>query len=241
VKTLLAVSPHLDDAVFSAGALLARRARAGWRVVVATCFTASVPNPTGFALACQLDKGLGPQVDYMALRREEDRNACALLGAEAVHLPFPEAPHRGYGSAAALFGPRLASDRMADTLSEALADMIAACEPNLLLGPAAIGDHVDHWIVREALARTASAPAAVWADLPYAARRPDALPDAFARFPCGPALEHKATAARAYQSQLGFQFGGSDDMARLLSLNGAEAFSVAQAHLPTAAPDRNRA
>jgi LmbE family N-acetylglucosaminyl deacetylase len=162
LKTLLAVSPHLDDAVFSAGALLARRARAGWRVVVATCFTASVPNPTGFALACQLDKGLGPQVDYMALRREEDRNACALLGAEAVHLPFPEAPHRGYGSAAALFGPRLASDRMADTLSEALADMIAACEPNLLLGPAAIGDHVDHWIVREALAGTASAPAAVW-------------------------------------------------------------------------------
>jgi hypothetical protein len=28
---------------------------------------------------------------------------------------------------------------------------------------------------------------------------------------------------------------------QLLSLSGAEAFSVAQAHLPTAPPDRNRA
>ena len=38
-------------------------------VTVVTCFTRSVPDPQGFALACQLDKGLGPEVDYMALRR----------------------------------------------------------------------------------------------------------------------------------------------------------------------------
>ena len=72
MTTLLALSPHLDDAVFSAGATLFRAARRGWRVVVATIFTGNVAQPTGFALACQLDKGLAADVDYMALRRAED-------------------------------------------------------------------------------------------------------------------------------------------------------------------------
>ena len=68
-RTALALSPHLDDAAFSAGGTLHALARAGWRVVVATVFTRSVPDPQGFALACQLDKGLDASVDYMALRR----------------------------------------------------------------------------------------------------------------------------------------------------------------------------
>ena len=77
----LALSPHLDDAAFSCGGTLARLARGGARVVVATPFTATVPDPTGFALACQLDKGLGAHVDYMALRRAEDVSAVEHLGA----------------------------------------------------------------------------------------------------------------------------------------------------------------
>ena len=95
-RTVLAVSPHLDDAAFSAGGTLARLAARGWQVVMATVFTASVPNPRGFALACQTDKGLAPEIDYMALRRNEDRAAAGALGIEEpVHLPFREAPHRG--------------------------------------------------------------------------------------------------------------------------------------------------
>ncbi len=223
MKTLLAVSPHLDDAVFSAGALLARHADAGWRTVIATCFTASVPNPQGFALACQLDKDLAPGVDYMALRREEDHHACALLGAEAVHLPFAEAPHRGYGSAPALFGQRLPADRVGETLADAIAELVEQLRPDHLLGPAAIGDHVDHWIVRDALEWVAPGAVALWADLPYAARHPAALPDGFGRLPCGPALARKLDAAGAYRSQLGFQFGATAAMAGLLGLEGDEA------------------
>ena len=79
MPTALALSPHLDDAAFSCGGTLARLAGAGWRVVVATAFTATVPEPSGFALACQLDKGLAPEVDYMALRRDEDAAAMRAL------------------------------------------------------------------------------------------------------------------------------------------------------------------
>ncbi len=69
-RTALALSPHLDDAAFSAGGTLHALGRAGWRVVVATIFTRSMPEPQGFALRCQTDKGLAPDIDYMALRRD---------------------------------------------------------------------------------------------------------------------------------------------------------------------------
>ncbi|RZK75717.1 MAG: PIG-L family deacetylase, partial [Methylobacterium sp.] len=88
----LALSPHLDDAAFSCGGLLASLAREGWHVVMATLPVNSVADPTGFALACQLDKGLSAAIDYMALRRAEDIQAAAALGiAPPRHLPFREA------------------------------------------------------------------------------------------------------------------------------------------------------
>ena len=96
-RTALALSPHLDDAAFSCGGTLALLVSRGWRVVLATLFTRSMPDPQGFALACQLDKGLDATVDYMALRRAEDVAACRALGlGEPVHIPLPEAPHRVY-------------------------------------------------------------------------------------------------------------------------------------------------
>ncbi len=220
MKTLLAVSPHLDDAVFSAGAMLAHAARDGWRVVVATCFTATVADPTGFALACQLDKGLGPDVDYMALRRAEDRAACAHLGAEPLHLAFAEAPHRGYDSAPALFGALLPGDGIAEPLGAALRDLVATLRPALLLGPAAIGDHVDHVIVRRILESTPAPRARLWADLPYAARTGFERAG-FTPTPCNERLRIKADAAACYASQTGFQFRDGP-MTDLLHIDGAE-------------------
>ena len=72
-RTALFVAPHLDDVVFSCGGTLAALADQGWRTVMVTAFTQSIVPAEGFALACQLDKGLAPDVDYMALRRAEDR------------------------------------------------------------------------------------------------------------------------------------------------------------------------
>ena len=150
MKTALAISPHLDDAVFSAGGLLARLASDGWRVFVATVFTASVPNPEGFALACQLDKGLAADLDYMALRRAEDAAACAIIGAEPRWLPFCEAPHRGYETAAALFAGLHASDEIVAQIAPAISDLLARTQPARLFAPQAVGAHVDHVAVVDA-------------------------------------------------------------------------------------------
>ncbi len=237
-RTALALSPHLDDAAFSCGGTLARLAGAGWRVEVATLFTASVPDPSGFALACQLDKGLGAEVDYMALRRREDAEAVAALGAAPLWLPFREAPHRGYESAPALFaGPR-AEDAIVDAIAPALAKLLADVEPDLLLLPQGVGGHVDHIQTVRAFDRTGwSGPVLWWRDFPYDIRdaspqeplreRMAALSAETVALSAGEA-EAKRRACRAYASQLGFQFGGAQALDRKLAASGgAEAFRIA--------------
>lgn len=223
MKTLLAISPHLDDAAFSAGATLWQASQQGWRVIVATMFTGNVRRPTGFALACQLDKGLSPDIDYMALRRDEDLQACALLAAEPMHLPLLEAPHRGYDDAAALFGEVGATDEARSAVLAAVTSLVATIRPTCLLAPMGLGRHVDHLIVRNAvMAASPEAAIFLWEDWPYADRH-EAPTRAKASFiEADPSARSvKALACAAYATQLGFQFGGADRLhARLASQTG---------------------
>ena len=226
----VAVSPHLDDAVFSGGGAIAALVAYGWTVRVVTCFTASVSDPAPFALSTQLDKGLAEGIDYMALRRAEDAAACAVLGAQSAHLPLPEAPHRGYTSAPDLFAGVHPDDDIKPALHEALEPLLANAE--LVLAPQALGDHADHRLVAEVVA--ALAPQALWwRDAPYVLHRPDAIP--WTVVPpggeqivnIGPYLDTKITAACCYATQLGFQFGGPEHVGpRLRELATAEAARV---------------
>ena len=215
-RRCVAVSPHLDDAVLSAGATLAHLVAGGWHVRLVTVFTASVPDPQGFALACQTDKGLAAEVDYLALRRDEDLAAAAALGvADVVHLPLAEAPHRGYDSPAALFAGVHADDA---PTAAAVADAVAPHveHADLVLGPQGLGDHVDHLLVVRALAGLPTAPrTAWWRDTPYVVREPGAAPSA--DLPQGlddvavdvaAHLEGKVRAGACYATQLDFQVGG---------------------------------
>jgi LmbE family N-acetylglucosaminyl deacetylase len=209
---VLAVSPHLDDAVFSAGASLARLADAGHDVTVLTCFTASVPDPTGFALACQTDKGLAPDVDYMALRRGEDRAAVAVLGASPAHLPLREAPHRGYDSAPALF----AGARPDDVAWQDVREALRSYDADLWLAPQGLGGHVDHLQVVRAVAALGR-PTLWWRDAPYALRSlgptpsPD-LPGGLVEVALPQDRGRRSDACACYATQLGFQFGGEAGM-----------------------------
>ncbi|HZF77430.1 MAG TPA: PIG-L family deacetylase [Acetobacteraceae bacterium] len=207
-RRALALSPHLDDAAFSAGATLAGLAARGWEVTVLTAFTRSMPAPRGFALACQLDKGLPAEADYMAFRRAEDRAACAALGAR----------------------PNSADDTAARPLAALLAPLLPRFD--LLLAPQAVGGHVDHVQAVRALdaVRPATMPVLWWEDFPYVARphTHPARPHA-ARFAALPAAAlpgdaaAKLAACAAYATQLGFQFGGEDGLRRALD-GAAERF-----------------
>lgn len=222
MPTALFLSPHLDDVAFSCGGTLALLADRGWRTVMVTAFTATVLPVTGFALACQLDKGLGPDVDYMALRRREDAAAAAILGvADLRWLALPEAPHRGYHSAPELFATIRRGDDIWQVLAGHLAALRTELNPDLILAPQGLGGHVDHrQLIRSVQATAGPTPVAWYRDTPYAIRNPDAQPfvDALPStvVPIAATLERKVAAASAYSSQIGFQFGGSDATARAL-------------------------
>ena len=216
MPTALFLSPHLDDAAFSCGGLMAQLADAGWRTVMMTAFTASVLPATGFALACQLDKGLDATVDYMALRRNEDREAAAILGVTDLRwLDLPEAPHRGYGSATELFGPIKPDDNVWQRLAEHIAAATEEMQPDLVLGPQGLGNHVDHRQMIRAVFDAATQPVAFYRDTPYAMRDPNACShaDDYNVSECvisiAQGLDRKVEASCAYGSQIVFQFGGA--------------------------------
>ena len=216
MPTALFLSPHLDDVVFSCGGVACRLVDAGWHTVLATVFTRSVVPASGFALACQLDKGLAADLDYMALRRDEDRRAAAIVGfADTRWLDLLEAPHRGYHAAPALFGDVLAEDSVALELSATFVALAAELQPDVVLVPQGLGNHVDHQHVLAAARSSFRADSlAFYRDVPYALRHPEArplpgVPEATAVIDIAAVLDRKIAAAQAYESQIGFQFGGA--------------------------------
>lgn len=227
MKTVLTLSPHLDDAAFSVGPLLAELSTNA-RMIVATVFTQSVTNPSGFALACQLDKGLAPDVDYMELRRGEDMEWAKIIGAEVVHGQFMEAPHRGYQSPIELFGPILDSDELNPYLLDWVVELIASFNPDLILFPLGIGGHVDHQWLREIAAQaiTARANLVFFKDQPYSWKsNDDSLKDLLSglnpSFDLGisfhqDSIERAIAAADSYKTQIPFQFGDLQSMRRIL-------------------------
>ena len=223
-RRALFLSPHLDDVAFSCGGLAACLADAGWHTVLATVFTRSVVPATGFALACQLDKGLPPEVDYMAIRRAEDKVAARWLGLSEIRwLDLPEAPHRGYQAAPELFGPIHAEDGIGGELVACFEALAAEHRPDLVLAPQGLGSHVDHHhVIAAALRVFPEGSLAFYRDTPYAIRQPDAAPSpavprgTLSTVPIGAVLDRKVAAAQAYASQIGFQFGGSAPLDRAL-------------------------
>lgn len=237
----LFLSPHLDDAVFSCGGAAARLSRLGWRVFVATAFTASVDDPEGFALACQTDKGIAPQTDYMALRRAEDEQALGILGGRALWLDLPEAPHRGYGSAEELFAGVSERDTAHGELARALTKVISDLSPRLIFSPRAVGGHADHLQMLRAVLDLRETHAGLerrllyYRDAPYAVREKPVQPappglanppmQALPEFGVGCVLKDKLNACAAYSTQLDFQFGGEARMRSCLT-----SFAEAEGH-----------
>ncbi|WP_116127750.1 PIG-L deacetylase family protein [Lewinella sp. IMCC34183] len=224
---ILALSPHLDDVVFSCGGYLYDKVQAGTRVQCVTIFTATVPVLSEFALACRLDKELDGTVDYMALRRAEDRNASALLGIDPLHWEFAEAPHRGYVSAPDLFAGVHDDDPLERArLDQKIREHLADAPYTEVLYPYGAGNHADHLQLIAAVERVRPAFPAVrfrrYYDMPYAARFRDRYPElgeTVPAYPLGDAtLRQKLAACAAYASQLGFQFGDRAGMEATLGL-----------------------
>jgi LmbE family N-acetylglucosaminyl deacetylase len=86
---VVVISPHLDDAVFSLGAAVARAARRGARVRILTVL-AGDPRSQLAAGPWDFETGFRTAGEAARARREEDRRACALLGAVPLWLPHED-------------------------------------------------------------------------------------------------------------------------------------------------------
>jgi LmbE family N-acetylglucosaminyl deacetylase len=158
-RRMLAISPHLDDAVFGCGALLATRPDS----VVLTVFAGTPRDEqcTDWDRRC----GFANARDAMATRRREDDAALALLKARALRLGFLDSQYGDTPSPA--------------LLQDALRETLASAAPDRVLVPMGLF-HSDHRLVHDATraalcgARpTRGAGMALWVyeDAPYRALR----------------------------------------------------------------------
>lgn len=136
VGRLVAVSPHLDDAVLSVGAFLGDRSDAGTEVVILTVFAG---DPESGLSACNWDRlgGYETEGDATRARREEDAAACAIVGARPLWLPFSDWPYVDNRDERAIFA--------------ALEDAVR--EEDMLLVPGFPLLHPDHRFVCECILR----------------------------------------------------------------------------------------
>lgn len=127
---MLVLSPHLDDAVFGCGELIAR----GPGTVVLTLLAGV---PAGFDTLTEWDKasGFASAQEAIARRREEDRAALEILGATPRWCDFGDSQYR--------------HTPLPKELSAAVAGAIAQLAPRTVLIPAGLF-HSDHALLHEA-------------------------------------------------------------------------------------------
>jgi LmbE family N-acetylglucosaminyl deacetylase len=222
----LVLSPHLDDAVLSCGALL-RELAPRCEITVLTLFTEATDGPHGRAARSFLRQCAHPDAATLfRARRDEDRAVVEALGARPEHLGITDALFRRRELPAALapvarLVPELAHryptyrfdiargrvSRGDRSLRADLATRLAARagEADLLLCPLGVGRHVDHLLTRDlGLAWPGTV---VWfSDLPYAlehapdpafVRRADLRPWSF-----DGGLDAKDSLVRGYTTQV---------------------------------------
>ena len=152
---VVVVSPHLDDAVLSVGATLARAARRGARVDIVTVFGCD-PRSVAPAGGWDARAGFATEGEAARGRREEDRRACALLGAAPVWLEFGSLDYERHGDEAAVAASIAAASEAAD----------------VVLLPGFPLSHPDHdWLMRLLARHGSRAPRlGLYAEQPYTRR-----------------------------------------------------------------------
>jgi LmbE family N-acetylglucosaminyl deacetylase len=187
---MVVLSPHLDDAVLSCGALMGH-ARQGMPVTVATFFTeAGVPPYTLSARSYLRQVGAYDAAGLYLARRAEDRTVLTGAAINWFHAGLTDAlfrrrtrPLLNWSAQARRLMPELchiyptyrlhisggrispSDDATLRRVLDAIDDLSPASS-TLLLAPLAVGGHVDHLLVRTA-AELSRKRVAYYSDFPY--------------------------------------------------------------------------
>ncbi|MCS6774759.1 MAG: PIG-L family deacetylase [Anaerolineae bacterium] len=240
---ILFIAPHLDDVALSCGGLVWQLTQRGIPVTIATVCTADPPVDELSEAALREHKhwGLGDQP--YRVRRIEDQQACARLGAQPVHLGLLDAIYRRAPNGAPLYSDTVIGVSVhPEDWQTQLSAIGAALVPLLhrhasVYCPLAIGGHVDHILTRAAVesALPQEARLIYYEDFPYVVHLP-ALDESTlveGLLPFTVWLDERATQARleaiaCYSSQLAAVFGDPSSaeaqVRRYLSQIGGERY-----------------
>jgi hypothetical protein len=157
------LSPHLDDAVLSAGGLIYEQTRSGIPVEIWTLMC-------GYAL----EEAVSAE-ETTRLRREEDKNAAAIVGATPVHFDFLDCIYRRGPNGDWLYSEISVPPHIEDAqIPKRIAETVSArlLPDDILVAQLAVGSHVDHVLVRQA-AELLGRPLLYDIDIPYMFYKPD--------------------------------------------------------------------
>jgi LmbE family N-acetylglucosaminyl deacetylase len=172
------LSPHLDDAALSAGGLIYDQTQSGIPVEIWTLLCGA-PAETEYSPLAQIlhaQWGFADAEETARERRQEDRNAAAILGAKTVHFDFLDCIYRRGKNGDWLylqdvFAPPHADE--SDLPSQIASAVSARLElDDVLVGQLGIGSHVDHVLVRQA-AELLGRPLLYDIDIPYFLDKPE--------------------------------------------------------------------
>jgi LmbE family N-acetylglucosaminyl deacetylase len=166
------LSPHLDDAALSAGGLIYEQTQAGIPVEIWT-FMCGDPHLTEYSPFAQLlhaTWGFANAEETIRERRQEDRNAAAIIGAKVQHFDFLDCIYRrgengDWLYTGEIFGKLHSED--ADLPAQIASTITPRLQPDdVLVCQLSVGSHVDHVLVRQA-AELLGRPLIYDIDMPY--------------------------------------------------------------------------
>jgi len=169
-------SPHLDDAIFSCGGIIAQQVKNGHTIEVWSFFTSDPPADNLTPFARLLHRRWGKQGNPYQLRREEDQAACQLLGVKSVHFGFADCIYRRYASnnspvirkTSDLFKPtREPEKELKETIWQVIKNRVSPDDHVVL--PLGAGGHVDHALVKQIGCKLENQKC-FYADFPYSGK-----------------------------------------------------------------------
>lgn len=164
------ISPHLDDAIYSAGSLISFLTQKT-DVNIVTLFTKATHRAYSEAAKRWLIvSGHGNAEEHYRLRRIEDEKACVEVGAKSIHLGFDGTIWRRKNIASPMLGynPPIAQEdeKLIIQAQKTLQRLASSNEPFVIFSPTAVGGHIDHMLTREIVERTFNN-VILWLDFPY--------------------------------------------------------------------------
>lgn len=188
MKRVLVISPHLDDAVLSAGQFIAGRKG---NVDVLTVFS-GVPMGEGVFTDYDKSCGFSSSKDAMVIRRQEDKEALAILNANPIHTDRLDSQY----------------EEQYTGLDIWLKKVIKIHNYEMVIGPLGLR-HPDHTIISYVLESLRLDNLYLYEDLPHRVTHPElvwkrlqALPNARLTFIGDGPIADKVRALWCYKSQM---------------------------------------